>query len=140
MATTSAPDDHAESVSVLVVDTDPIEARFVAEALELAAPAISTRRETDPDAALAAIEDGAVDCVVTDADLGDVDGVEFLDRVARTDETVRADLHTDADDATLARQAWDRGAAYARKDPDLDHHDLLARHVTGEMEQHPEGE
>lgn len=135
MATTSTVDDRAESVSVLVVDTDPIEARFVAEALELAAPAVSPRRETDPDAALETIEDGGVDCVVTGADLDGVDAIEFLDRAARTDESIRAVVHTDADDPDLAREAWDRGAAYARKDPDVDHHDVLARHVTGRIEE-----
>lgn len=134
MATTSTVDDRTESVSVLVVDSDPLEARFVAESLELAEPAVTTRRETDPDEAIAAIEDGGVDSVVMDADLGDLDGLAFLDRVASTDESVRAVVHTDADDPELAREAWARGAAYARKDPDLDHHDLLARHITGRID------
>lgn len=133
MATTSTVDDRTDSVSVLIVDGDPVEARFVAESLELADPAVSTRRATTPDDALAAIENGGIDCVVIHAGFGD-DGLEFLDDVAQVDPSVRAIVHTEADDPAIARNAWDHGAAYARTDVDVDHHDVLAAHITGRSE------
>ena len=135
MATSSSTGDRTEAVSVLVVDDDPLEARFVSESLELADPAVAASKETDPDAALAAIAEGGVDCVITDATLGDLDGFDFLDRVAQTDASVRAVVHTAEDDPDVAREAWNRGAAYARKDPELDRYDVLARHILGHTDQ-----
>lgn len=134
MATTSTVDDRTDSTSVLVVDGDPVEARFVAESLELADPAVSTSRATTPEDALAAIENGGIDCIVTHDGFGDADGLEFLDDVAQVDPSVRAIVHTAADDPALAREAWDRGAAYARTDVDADHHDVLAAHITARSE------
>lgn len=131
MATTSAVDDRTETVSVLVVDDDHAAGRFVAESLELADPAVSASTETDPEAALDAITEGGVDCVITEVALNGTDGYAFLDRVAELDESVRAVVHTNADDPDVAREAWARGAAYARKGSDLDRYDVLARHIIG---------
>ena len=134
MATTSTVDDRAETVSVLVVDDDPVEAHSVTDSLELADSAITTATATDPDAAVAAVTDGGVDCVVTAADLGGVSGFDVLDRVATTDETVRAVVHTGEDDPAIAREAWHRGAAYAKKGADRERYDVLADHLTGRTE------
>lgn len=134
MATTSAVDDRTETVSVLVVDDDHAAGRFVAESLELADAAVSARAETDPEAALDAVREGGVDCVVTEIALNGIDGYEFLDQVAALDESVRAVVHTNDDDPAVASEAWNRGAAYARKGSDLDRYDVLARHITGDVD------
>lgn len=134
MATTSAVDERTDDVSVLVVDDDHAAGRFVAESLELADPAVSASSETDPAAAVDAVAEGGIDCLVTEVALSGTDGFDFLDRVAATDASVRVVVHTNDDDPDLAQEAWERGAAYARKGSDLERYDVLARHILGDVE------
>lgn len=82
-------DDHRETSRdgqvVLHVDDDPQVGPLVAAFLEREADAASVLTETDAERALARLESGEVDCLVTDIEMPGTDGIDLLRALAEDD-------------------------------------------------------
>jgi PAS domain S-box-containing protein len=77
----AAAANSSSPIRVLLVDDEPGFADTAAALLEARDDRLDVRPETDPDAALSAVESGAVDCVVSDYDMPGTDGIELLEAV-----------------------------------------------------------
>ena len=101
----TAPDAPDEEMRVLLVDDDEDFVTLAATLLEAESDRIETTTETQPQDALASVEFAAIDCVVSDYRMPEMNGIEFL-------ETVRADhpdlpfiLFTGKGDEAVAKEA-----------------------------------
>ena len=104
-AAPTAPDAPDEEMRVLLVDDDEDFVTLAATLLEAESDRIETTTETQPQDALASVEFAAIDCVVSDYRMPEMNGIEFL-------ETVRADhphlpfiLFTGKGDEAVAKEA-----------------------------------
>ncbi|TQQ81203.1 response regulator [Halonotius terrestris] len=101
----TAPSESDEEIRVLLVDDDEDFVTLAATLLEAESDRIATTTETDPQVALDATAFTAIDCVVSDYRMPEMDGIEFL-------ETVRAEypqlpfiLFTGKGDEEVAKRA-----------------------------------
>ncbi|CCQ34783.1 Htr-like protein [Halorhabdus tiamatea SARL4B] len=67
-----------DRITVLCVDDEPDLVVLTASLLEAADERFETITETDPRAALERLESASVDCVVSDYDMPEMDGLELL--------------------------------------------------------------
>ncbi|MGD8396364.1 MAG: response regulator [Candidatus Eiseniibacteriota bacterium] len=97
-----------EGLDVLVIDDEPI----VGKTLELALGKIGCRveTETDPAAALERLEARSFDIVLTDVVMGEIDGIQVLERVRDRSPRTRVIIMTAFAMMEMARKAMDRGA------------------------------
>ncbi|QLK25336.1 PAS domain S-box protein [Natrinema zhouii] len=106
-----------EPVRVLCVDGDPDRLAETADALERADDAIETLGATGTSDALERLAETDVDCIVSEYDLPDADGLALLDAVRTDDEDRPFVLFTDAGSEAVASEAITAGATdYLRRD------------------------
>ena len=74
----SAGDGHTGSVRILLVPDDSVSRDRAAAAIEAGADRFAVATATDPEAALATVAEGGVDCVVSGYDFPETDGVALL--------------------------------------------------------------
>jgi PAS domain S-box-containing protein len=131
----SGDDAPTTTVRVLHVD-DPAVAETTAAALtDREGWAVVV--EPTPGEALARLADGAFDCVVTDYDLPEMDGLAFHETARDRGHDVPFVLFTGDGDESVASRAFAAGVAdYVRKDPDGDRHAVLAARVANAVERH----
>jgi len=98
--------------TVLVVDDDP-DLTAVAGAYLERLDGVSVRTSSDPDAALARLDE--VDCVVSDYEMPEMDGLALLDAVRSSRPEVPFVMFTGVPDEQVATRARDRGARYVEK-------------------------
>ncbi len=91
----------SEGIRVLIVDDDPAVATVAQEYFDRDAAMIDTHIETDPRAALGAVNHG-IDVVVSDFDMPRMDGLELLDAM---DKHVPFVLFTGSTDPMLEGEA-----------------------------------
>ena len=111
---------------VLVVDDDEELAAVVADALEHVDDRLETSYTTDPQRALAALGRGGIDCLVTDYEMPDRDGLELA--AADSSDTPFV-LFTQRRDGALERHTRERGGAYVQKQVGSDQYRKLATAV-----------
>jgi CheY-like chemotaxis protein len=97
-----------DEVHVLVLDDEPT----VGKRLSVVLSKIGCRVEafSDPHAALARIDEKEFDVVITDVVMGDVDGLQVLDRVQQHSPRTRVIIITAYAMMAMARKAMDKGA------------------------------
>jgi PAS domain S-box-containing protein len=122
---------------LLVEDDDEFadlaEIRLERESSRLTVDAVSTGA-----AALAELDDGAdeVDCVVSDYDLPERDGVELLEAVREDEPTMPFVLYTGKGNEAVASEAISAGVTdYLRKGIGRDQWALLANRITNAVDQ-----
>lgn len=108
---------------VLVVDDDEALATVVADALEHVDDRLRTTYTTDPQRALAALRRGGIDCLVTDYEMPDRDGLELA---AADGSDTPFVLFTQRRDGALERHARERGGTYFPKRVGTDQYRELA--------------
>ncbi|WP_227354936.1 hybrid sensor histidine kinase/response regulator [Haladaptatus salinisoli] len=118
-------------IRVLHVDDDPARVRL-SEALltnHLADAVVHT--ETDPTAALASLDDGrAVDCVVSDFDMGETNGLDFLETVRDRFPRLPFILFTGKGSEEIASEAISAGVTdYLQKGGGADQYAVLANRI-----------
>jgi len=113
----------AEEDRVLVVDDDRSLATVVADVLEQVDEGLRTTYTTDPRQALAMLDRGQIDCLVTDYEMPTLDGLALVDRDATDTPFV---LFTQCRDERLADGADERGGAYLPKESGREQYRRLA--------------
>ncbi|WP_115864102.1 PAS domain S-box protein [Halorussus litoreus] len=138
MTTTSDRDpDHpllAESrtVRILHVEDDPGFAELVKTFLERRHETFEVHVETDSRAALAAITDGSTtfDCVVSDYDVPDLNGLELLAEIRSENPNMPFILYTGKGSEEIASEAISAGVTdYLQKGGGTDQYHVLANRI-----------
>jgi PAS domain S-box-containing protein len=122
----------SEPVSVLLVDDDPDFADLTAEQLRSVDDVIDPRVETSPQEALDRLKNGAADieCVVSDYEMPEMDGLELLDRIRDRDPDIPVILFTGRGSEAIASEAISRGVTdYLQKAPGEDQYTILANRI-----------
>ncbi|WP_318569333.1 PAS domain S-box protein [Salinigranum marinum] len=116
--TTEQDRSETSTVRVLCVDDDRDQLASLTEQLE-GAGSFDVVTETTVEAGLSRVRAGEIDCVVSEFDLPEADGLAFLTAVRDHDPGVPFVLRTDAGDEAVAAAAISAGVTdYVRKDAD----------------------
>ena len=125
------------AIRVLLVDDDSAIADLTATHLERASDRIETVVETCPEAALDRATDDAVDCVVSDYEMPEMDGLEFLDAVRETTPSLPFVLFTGRGSEEIASEAISAGVTdYLQKGTGSDQYAVLANRVENAVAQY----
>ncbi|WP_276301453.1 PAS domain-containing protein [Halorussus lipolyticus] len=125
------------AIRVLLVDDDPDIADLTATYLQRASDRIETVIETAPADALDRVEDETVDCVVSDYEMPEMDGLEFLDEVRERAPYLPFVLFTGRGSEEIASEAISAGVTdYLQKGTGTDHYEVLANRVENAVAQY----
>lgn len=99
---------NGDKLEVLVLDDEPI----VGKSLRMALTAMGFAVEVfeDPEKALQRIDEKTFDIVITDIIMGEIDGIQVLERVRQQSSRTKVILITAFAMMELARKAMERGA------------------------------
>ena len=129
--------EAVEQRRILHVDDDPAFADLTAAYLDRIDGSIDVATETSASAALERFADDRIDCVVSDYDMPEMDGLEFLDRVRERDPDVPFVLFTGKGSEEIASDAISAGATdYIQKEPGSDQFTVLANRVRNAIDQY----
>jgi PAS domain S-box-containing protein len=136
-----SPMSHGEAspVSVLYVDDEPEFAELVATQLERDDPSFSVDVETTAPEALERLRAGdpGVDCVVSDYEMPEMDGLELLEAVRDDWPDLPFVLFTGRGSENIASEAISRGVTeYMQKATDPQQFEVLANRVTNAVEKY----
>ncbi|MEZ3114603.1 response regulator [Halobaculum sp. MBLA0147] len=124
-----------DTIRVLCVDDDPAFADVTARMLELRAESIAATAVDSAAAGLEELEAGTYDCVVSDYDMPDRDGLAFLSAIRERGLDVPFVLFTGKGSEEIAGEAIRAGAAdYIQKGAGRERYDLLTRRVQNAAE------
>ncbi|MFB6309096.1 MAG: PAS domain-containing protein [Haloarculaceae archaeon] len=125
------------SVRVLVVDNDPDFAELAAEMLERESDGLTVEVETSASEGLDRLAERDVDCVVSDYDMPDMDGIEFLEAVRDEYPDLPFILYTGAGSEDVASDAVSAGVTdYFQKQGETEQYELLANRIHNAVEGH----
>ena len=120
----------AASVRVLLVDDDPSLADLMANQLGELREEFSIRVETDPNDALEAVDDGGIDCVVSDYHMPEMTGLELLRYVRQMEPDIPFILFTARGSEEIASEAVSEGVTdYFRKRRGAEQWRVLANRI-----------
>jgi len=123
------------SITVLHVDDDPDFVELSAEFLERESDAFEVVTETRVEAAIARFEEERFDCVVSDYDMPEMDGLEFLREIRTVDEEFPFILFTGKGSEEVASVAFSAGATdYLQKESGTDQYTVLANRIRNAVE------
>jgi len=128
----------ATVIRVLIVDDDADVAELTAAYLERTGQAIETTVETEPTDALAHLSGTEeVDCVVSDYDMPEANGLEFLDDVRAIDPDLPFVLFTGKGSEEIASEAISAGVTdYLQKGTGTEQYEVLANRIENAVAQH----
>jgi len=128
---TASPD----AIHVLHVDDDPELSDLVATYLERVNARLSVQTAVSPAEALDRLETADVDCVVSDYDMPESDGIEFLEAVREVHPDLPFVLYTGKGSEEVASDAISAGATdYLRKQSGSENYELLANRIVNAVE------
>jgi DNA-binding NtrC family response regulator len=128
-----------DPIDVLHVDDDEALLDIVATFLERSNDRLRVVTESDPEAALALVEDRSFDCVLSDYEMPGMNGLELLEHLRETHPDLPVVLFTGIDDASVAVEAIERGAIDCyRKRRGTDHYRVLAARLARTVDQRRE--
>ena len=118
-------------VTVLHVDDDPTFGDLVADALERTGDRFTVVTETDPTECLDIIDSRDIDCVVSDYEMPEMNGIELLDRVRRVHPDLPFFLFTGKGSEEIASEAIAAGVTdYLQKSGGMEQYELLANRIS----------
>ncbi|MFB6140707.1 MAG: PAS domain S-box protein [Halosimplex sp.] len=127
----------SEQASVLHVDDERDQTESTATALAEADDRLHVEHATSVAEGLERLEDGAFDCVVSDYEMPDCDGIEFLEAVRADYPDLPFVLYTGEGSEAIASEAISAGVTdYLRTEADTDQRTVLADRVLDAVEQH----
>ncbi len=122
---------------VLVVDDEPDVVELTASMLESESARITTATATSASDGLDHLSSRDVDCVVSDFDMPETNGLEFLDAVREAHPALPFILFTGKGSEEIASEAIARGVSdYLQKDIGSDQYTLLANRVHNAVSQY----
>ncbi|ELZ08319.1 pas domain s-box [Halovivax asiaticus JCM 14624] len=124
------------SISVLCVDDDTAMVDLTAVALERAVEELSVTTATSARAGLRLIEETTFDCIVSDYDMPEIDGLEFLQRIRSERPRFPFILFTGHGSERIASEAIGAGVTdYMQKGAEPDQYRVLAQRIRNAVEQ-----
>ena len=124
-------------IRVLHVDDDPGITDVVGAFLERENDRISVDSEQTVADARSHLEDGGVDCVVSDHDMPGQNGIEFLEAVRETNPELPFILYTGKGSEAVASDAIAAGVTdYLQKQSGTEQYEILANRVQNAVEQY----
>ena len=127
---TAADRDGLEPIRVLHVDDDPDFVELAATFLERADDRFVVEMATSVDEGLDCLAETDVDCVVSDYEMPDRDGIEFLETVRTNHDSLPFILFTGKGSESVASEAISAGITdYLRKRTGAEQYDLLANRI-----------
>ncbi|WP_081927477.1 hybrid sensor histidine kinase/response regulator [Halobellus rufus] len=134
--TTGAARDSPDEIRVLHVDDDPAIVDLTAAFLTRFDESFSVYTSTDPESALERIEGERIDCVVSDYEMPEIDGLELLERVRALDRDVPFILFTGRGSEEIASKAISAGVTdYLQKETGTEQYTVLANRIENAVEQ-----
>ena len=122
--------DRTSTVHILQVDDDPQFGDITKRFLEREDERFSVVAETTAEDGIARLQEGAFDCIVSDYELPDMDGVEFLETVRRDNPTLPFILFTGKGTEDVASRAITAGVTdYLQKQSGIDQYTILANRI-----------
>lgn len=101
---------------VIVVDDEALVVEMLETRLERGLDGVVVDAVTDPRACLSGVDEGGVDCIVSDYDMPDMNGLELLRRVRKIDRRIPFILYTGRGSEEIASEAISVGVTdYVRK-------------------------
>jgi len=126
---------RGRDVTVLHVDDDPAFVDLVARFLEDEDDRIAVETATNTVEGLAAVDEGGVDCVVSDYDMPGHNGIEFLEAVRADHPDLPFILFTGKGGEEVASDAISAGVTdYLQKTPGTDQYAILANRIRNAVE------
>jgi PAS domain S-box-containing protein len=124
-------------INVLHVDDEPGLAEVTGELLERADDRFSVDAVTTPAEGLERVETGDYEAVISDFDMGNMDGIEFLERVREDYPDLPFVLYTGKGSETVASEAISAGVTdYLQKESGTEQYELLANRVQNAVERY----
>ena len=124
------PFTEPEGVNVLHVDDAPGLVDLAAECLTREDESFTVKTETDPTAVPSRLEDERVDCIISDYEMPELDGLELVERVRSVDASIPFILFTGRGSEAVAAEAIDSGVdAYIQKGGSRSQYAVLANRV-----------
>ncbi|MBV0923011.1 PAS domain S-box protein [Halomicroarcula limicola] len=125
----------SETISVLQVDDDPAFVELAAEFLEREDDRLRVRTARSAGEGLAALDAEPVDCIVSDFEMPETNGLELLDAVREEHPELPFVLFTGKGSEEVASEAIRRGATdYLQKQSGTEQYALLANRVRNAVE------
>ncbi len=125
----------SEPIAVLHVDDDPDFVDLTATYLERSNGAIEVTPETDPAASIDRLADGAFDCIVSDYEMPELNGIELLERVREDHPELPFILFTGRGSEEVASEAISAGVTdYLQKESGTEQYAVLANRIDNAVE------
>jgi PAS domain S-box-containing protein len=122
--------DESRTIAVLHVDDDPEFGALTAAFLEREDDRFAVETATSTREGLDRFADAEYDCIVSDFDMPERSGLEFLEAVRDRDEDVPFVLFTGHGSERIASEAISAGVSdYLQKDPGSEQYTLLANRI-----------
>ncbi|MFT4882814.1 MAG: PAS domain S-box-containing protein [Natronomonas sp.] len=119
-----------EPIDVLLVDDEPAVAEVTVEFLERQAAPLNVAIEVDPTNVLERLENETFDCIVSDYDMPEMNGLELLETVREVCPDLPFILYTGKGSEDVASRAISAGVTdYVRKQRDPSQYELLTQRV-----------
>lgn len=128
---------EAGSIRVLHVDDEPDVAELAAEYLRREDARFSVAVASSVSEGIERISDGAFDCIVSDYDMPETDGIEFLAAVREGYPELPFILYTGKGSEEVASEAISTGATdYLQKGGGAEQYELLANRIENAVQQY----
>lgn len=126
-----------KGIDVLHVEDDEGFSELCVEFLERQDGSLSVHTESRPSDALNYLDENDVDCVVSDYEMPEMDGLNFLETLRERGSEIPFILFTGKRSEEIASEAISRGVTdYLQKKPGTQQYELLAKRIRNAVDKH----
>jgi PAS domain S-box-containing protein len=128
---------HTDGIRLVHVDDDPELAAVTAEFLEREDGRLSVETAVRAREALELLDEREIDCIVSDYDMPDLSGIEFLEAVREDHPDLPFILYTGEGSQEVASDAIAAGVTeYLQKESGVGHYAVLANRIVNAVDQY----
>lgn len=121
---------------ILHVDDEPDQVDLSRDLIESMTENVVVATETSAGRGLERIEDEPIDCIISDYDMPEMNGLEFLDQVRENDPSLPFILFTGKGSEEVASDAIARGVTdYLQKEVGMEQYEVLANRAMNAIDQ-----
>lgn len=129
--------DDSEEMNILHVDDNPEIVELTQTFLERSDETFTVYGETNPVEAIQRLQDNDIDCVISDYDMPNTDGLELLEIVREQYPDLPFILYTAKGSEEIASEAISAGVTeYMQKETSTEQYEVLANRVRKAVERH----